>query len=367
MNIQQWFPVIKWWVWIAITLSFPIGAGGWGLVQLFQLPELPDCLSESSRASASAVFYCGKAIADEQDVDKLSQAIELVSKLPASHPQYKMAEHLMEQWSQAVLRLGENAFQQGDIDRAVDIVKNIPDNVPTYKLVDNRIKQWRSVWSKASVIYEDAVAKLEKDDRENSYIALTEARKLLKIGNDYWETTKYQELVAQIQDIREKQEEQAAEEEKYRQAIAKQEPEKIDNWEQEQEAQDVAYLTRARNLAKSQKVEEMIDGISEASMVSYGRYYEEAQKLIAELRQNIEIVDDRSSLEQAKKLANRNDLISLQMAINEASLITEGRPLYKEANEHIAKWNAKVLKLQSQTQPNHITAGSEQLSVNGEQ
>lgn len=350
MNIQQWFPVIKWWVWIAITLSFPVGAGGWGLVQLLQLPELPDCLSESSRTSASVVFYCGKAIADEQDVDKLYQAIELVSSLPAAHPQYQMAEQMMEQWSQAILRLGENAFQQGDIDRAVDIVKKIPDNVPTYKLVNNRVKQWRSVWSKASVIYENAVAKLEKDDRDNSYIALTKARELLKIGNDYWETTKYQELVAQIQDIREKQEERAAEEEKYRLSIAKKEPEKIENWEHEQEAQDVTYLTRARNLAKSQKVEEMIDGISEASMVSYGRHYNEAQKLIAEIRQNIEIVDDRSSLEQAKKLASRDDLISLQMAINEASLITEGRPLYKEANEHIAKWNAKVLKLQNSDQ-----------------
>ncbi|GAA6620947.1 hypothetical protein [Scytonema sp. NUACC26] len=354
MNIQQWFPVIKWWIGIAITLSFPVGVGGWGLAQLFQLPELPNCLSELSQTSAATVFYCGKAIADEQDVDKLSQAIELVSSLPASHPQYEIARQVKDQWSQAILRLGENAFQQGDIDRAIDILKKIPDNVPTYKLVDNRVKQWRNIWSKASVIYENAVATLGKDDRENAYIALTEARKLLKIGNDYWETTKYQELVAQIQDVREEQEERAAEEEKYRQAIAKQKPEKIETWEQEQEAQDVAYLTKARNLAKSQKVEEMIDGISEASMVSYGRYYNEAQKLIADIRQNIEIVDDRSSLEQAKKLASRDDLLSLQMAINEASLITEGRPLYKEANEHIAKWNAKVLKLQnSETVTSH--------------
>lgn len=210
MNVQQWFPVLKWWVWIAITLSFPVGAGAWGLAQLFQLPELPDCLSESSKTSTSTILYCGKAIADEQDVEKLTQAIELVSNIEASHPQHQIAEQLIEQWSQAILRLGENAFQQGDIDRAVDILKNIPHNVSTYKLVDNRIKQWRSVWSKASVIYENAIAKLEKDERNNSYIALTEARKLLQIGNDYWETTKYQELVAQIHDIREKQEEQAA-------------------------------------------------------------------------------------------------------------------------------------------------------------
>ncbi|GAB1540799.1 hypothetical protein NUACC21_34680 [Scytonema sp. NUACC21] len=367
INMRQWFPVIRWWFWIAITLSFPIGAAGWGLVQLLQLPELPNCLSESSQASSASVFYCAQAIADEQDADKLYKAIELANSLPEDHPQHEMAEQLVDKWSQTILRLGENAFQQGDIDKAVDLVKGIPTNVPSYKLVDNRIIQWKSVWSKASEIYVNAVAKLEQDDRDNSFAALATARGLLKVGNDYWATTKYQELVAQIQDVKEQNEEREAKEEKYRQTIAKKEPETIENWDKEQEAQDIAYLEKARTLANSAKVEDMIDAISEASMVSYGRHYQDAQKLIAVIRQNIDIADDRSSLEQAKKLASHNDLPSLQMAINEASLITEGRPLYKEANEHIAKWNEKVLKLQSQTQPNHITAGSEQLSVNSEQ
>lgn len=352
--MQQRFPAIKaikWWLWIAITLSFPIGAGGWGLLQLIQMPELPDCLSELRlQDSAASVFYCAKTIADEQDVNKLYTAIELVDSVPMDDPQRPMAERLIQEWSQSIIRLGENAFQQGDIDAAVEIVKQIPVNVSVHKIVDNQIKKWNSIWSKAEDIYENAVVKINEDNRDNYYLALLKAKELLKLGNDYWATTKYQELVAQIQEIKEKNEEQEASEKKQLQVTNTQELEKINQWEQEQEVQDLAYLKKARELANSGKIEDMIDAISEASMVTYGRHYEEAQTLIAQIRQQIEVADDRSSLEKAKELASQNDLVSLEMAINEASIIQNGHPLYKEASEQISKWTERKLKLQSQNQ-----------------
>ncbi|MEC4814828.1 MAG: hypothetical protein SAK29_16330 [Scytonema sp. PMC 1069.18] len=347
--MQQWFRAIKWWFAILIMLFFPIGAAGWGLTQLLQLPALPNCVSESlSKDSSTSVFYCAKAIADDEDADKLSQAIELVNSLPKNHPQRPIAKQLSEEWSQAILRLGESAFQQGNIDQAVDIAKQIPDYVSTYQLADKRIKEWNSIWSKASKIYNIALAKINEVDPKNSYLALNKAKELLKIGNDYWETTKYQELVAQIQDIKEKKEEIQAIANKERLAKTTTEPEKMEYLDRQQEEQDLVYLDKARMLAQSGKIEDMIDAIGEASMVASRRYSEEAQKLIADIRRQMDIADDRTSLNRAKELASQNDVVSLEMAISEASFITQGTPLYKEANEYIAKWNKLLLKLQSQ-------------------
>jgi hypothetical protein len=349
--MKKWFHAIKWWIGILIMLFFPIGAAGWGLTQLLQLPARPNCVSESlSEDAGTSFFYCAKAIANDQDADKLSRAIELVNSIPKNHPQRPMAEQLSEEWSQAILRLGESAFQQGNIDQAVDIAQQIPDDVSAYQQADKRIKQWNSIWSKASKIYESALAKINEDDPKNSYLALNTAKELLKIGNDYWETTKYQELVAQIQDIKEKKEEQQAIAENDRLADTATEPEKMEYeyLDRQQEDRDLAYLEKARTLAQSGKIEDMIDAIGEASMVASSRYYEEAQKVIADIRRQMDIADDRASLDRAKELASHNDIVSLEMAINEASFITQGNPLYQEANEYIARWNKLLLKLQSQ-------------------
>jgi hypothetical protein len=346
------YKLTKWWFWIVIALSFSIGTGGWGLLQLLQLPALPDCLSESwlNNSTTSVVFYCAQTITDEKDVDKLSTAIELVNSLPHSHPQRAMAESLIEQWSQAILDLGENAFQQGELDKAVNIAQQVPVNVPAHQLVDKRIKEWNSIWSKAGEIYETALGKMNQDDQENSYLAFTTAKELLNLGNDYWATTKYQELVAQIHDFREHKEQDEQEKEfadNALQAEISESEDLINQWKLEPEARDELYLKKARILANSKKVEDLLDAINEASMVSYGRHYEAAQKVIAHARLQLDIADDLSYLEHAKELASHNDLVSLQMAINEASLIHKERPLYKEANEHIREWNKKLLELQA--------------------
>lgn len=330
-------------------LSIPSGVGVWALIQLLQLPELPDCLSEFlSMDSAASVFYCATTIANEQDADKLYKAIVLINTLRTDDPQRPMGDRLIEQWSQTILNLGEIAFQQGDLDKAVDMVKQIPVNVPAHKLADNRIKQWKSIWSKAEAIYETAAAKMDEDSRDNWYLALSKAKELLKVGNDYWATTKYQELVHEIQDIKEKKEEWNKLAEDSRKAETTKEPETINQWELDQQTQDLAQLKKARILASSGKIEDMRDAINGASMIVSGRYYQEAQKLIATTNRQIEIADDRSSLKQAQQLASTNDVVSLQMAINEARLIANERPLYKEANEQIAKWTDKMSKLQAQ-------------------
>lgn len=328
-------------------LSLPGGFGVWGVSQLLQLPELPDCISQLNlKDSTASVFYCATKTADDLDANKLSKAIELVNSLPTEHPQRSMSDRMIEKWSQAILRLGETAFQQGDIDKAVDMVKLIPDNVSAHQLANNQIEKWKSIWSKGEAIYDAAVAKVQENDRDNSYLALIKAKELLNLGNDFWATTKYQELIHKIQEIKEKNVQARAQEEKYRLAETKKQLEIINTTEQEQQAQDLAQLNKARKEAKSGNIEDMKDAITQASMIVSGHYYDEAQEFITNTKRQIEIASAPSSHKVANELANKNDAESLQTAINQARLITDDRPLYKEANEHIAKWNQQILKVQ---------------------
>ncbi len=352
----------KYWFWlIPLILFLPAGVGIWGVLQILYLPEIPNCESESwSSDAASARFYCAYKLADEQNADKLHQAIELINSLPSDHPLRRDSDRLISLWSQTILRLAENTFQEGDLGKAVDMVKLIPHNLTVYQLADERRQQWQSIWSKSETIYKASVDLVESDDIDKSYLALTKAKELWRVGNHFWGTTKYQELAYLVQDAKEKKEQQQKIEAELK-AQAKtpeanvssldQSDQSLKKWQQEQETQDLAQLKKAQKLASSGKNDDLRDAINEAYMVTSKPHYEEAQKLINNWQQQMENIEDKSSLQRAQDLAKQNDIASLETAVSEARSITSGHSLYKEANRHIEQWNNRISKLHQATQP----------------
>jgi hypothetical protein len=354
MNIQCFKP-IKWWYWLAGILLLTSGVGVGALIFLMQTPQAFDCVSESgAKNSAASVIYCATTTVDEQDPGSLSRVIELVDSIPKDNPLRHSGDRLIEKWSQAILRLSEKAFQEGDLHKAVNTAKLIPVNIKLHPLANEQIKKWQSTWSKAEAIYQAAEEKMqEREDNNRShnwYVALTKAKELRKLDNNYWGTTKYQELVHNIQDIRERNEEGQKKEENVSKNL-----DNITSFEVEQKESDLAQLKKAKLLASSGKIEDMRDAITEAQMVYSDVYLQEAQKLIATIEGKIEISEDRDYLDNAQKSAIKNDVISLQMAIGEASMITKERPLYKEANHNIAKWNKQISQLTAQVDKENET------------
>jgi hypothetical protein len=355
MNIQCSKP-IKWWYWIAgILLLTTSGVGVSAFIFLMQTPQAFDCVSESgAKDSAASVIYCATTTVDEQDAGSLSRVIELVDSIPKDNPLRHSGDRLIEQWSQALLRLSEKAFQEGDLHKAVDTAKLIPVNIKLHLSANEQIKKWQSTWSKAEAIYQAAEEKMqEKEDKNKShnwYVALTKAKELRKLDNNYWGTTKYQELVHNIQDIRERNEQGEKKEEKIDKDL-----EPITQLDVEQKESDIAQLKKAKSLASSGKIEDMRDAITEAHMVYSDVYSQEAKNFIATIEHKIEISEDRDSLATAEKSASKNDVMSLQTAISEASMITKERPLYKEANQDIAKWNKQILQLTAKVEKENKT------------
>jgi hypothetical protein len=342
MNIQS-FQSNKWWHWILGTLIITIGVTSGALVFLMQLPQ-SNCHSESeSTNSASARMYCAISSVDEQNPEKLIRAIQLINAIPKSNPLRSNSDKLMMRWSQALIELSEETFQQGDLNQAIDLVKKLPDNLSIHEKIPAKIQEWQSIWVQAEEIYKAAEATMKADESKNWYAAITKAKNLKSIKNEYWSTTKYYQLLHHIQGIKEAKEKQKSGAEiadkKAKESFSNQ-----NSGDGEQEITDLAHLQKARIIARSGKIDDMRNALMEASMVISDAHSQDARTFIKDLENQIAIKEDNSYLLEAKKLASKKDDFSLEMAINEASLIDKKRPLYKQANEYIQSWKSQRKK-----------------------
>jgi hypothetical protein len=336
MNIRSFRPN-KWWYWILGILLVTSGLTTSSLTFLVQLPQF-NCQSESeSINTASARVYCASTMVDERNPEKLLEAIKLVNVIPPTNPLRSNSDKLLTRWSQAMIQLSEESFQKGDLRQAIDLAKQLPDNISINQQIPTKIKEWQSVWSEAEDIYKAAEATMNADEAKNWYVAITKAKELKSIKNEYWATTKYQELIYSIQAIKEKRE-RSADSEKSPDKVADKNSTGKNLVATEQEKEDLSQLKKARTLASSGKTNDMRNALMEASLVISDAHYQDARMFIQTLEIQIAHNEDNSYLEEAKKLAEKKDSFSLEMAINEASLIGKERPLYQQASQHIKLW-----------------------------
>ncbi|MEA5570778.1 hypothetical protein [Calothrix sp. UHCC 0171] len=351
MNLQ-YLKLIKWWV-VGVVAMFLLtaGVGVAAFVYLTRSPEVANCQSDSlSEDAASTIIYCANKIADEQNAEKLSQAIRLANSIPKDNPLRPNAEQLIKKWSQALLNLSENAFHEGNLERAIKLVEVIPRHLTLYQSAKKQTQEWQNIWSTAEDIYKTVAAKIdEENDSKTSYLIFVKAQELKKLNNQYWASKKYQELIYNIQSAKESKE--AKEKAEQEANLAKSETDSNPSiFDASQLQEDEAQLEKARTLANSSNIDDMRSALIEASMVISEGHRQQADKLIQTIEHKIATSEDSSYLDSAKKLAAKNDAISLEMAINEASLIGKERPLYQQANQQMALWKQKKSLLESQPQ-----------------
>ncbi|MBW4443158.1 MAG: hypothetical protein KME10_18350 [Plectolyngbya sp. WJT66-NPBG17] len=111
----------------------------------------------------------------------------------------------------------------------------------------------------------------------------------------------------------------------------------IAQWRKElQSMQDRPVLTRAEQVAKSGKVGNLRSAIALASLVKPQRSLRiQAQTNIADWTNQIEIIEDRPIINNARAIAQTGQL---GQAINVAGSIRPGRALYNEAQGLIGEW-----------------------------
>ncbi|HBL10272.1 MAG TPA: chromosome segregation ATPase [Cyanobacteria bacterium UBA11162] len=328
---------VGWWFWAVLIVLISGGVGFMSVALLLKLPAVPNCPSTFwPTASAAMRLYCAQLAANKQTADDLLEAIALVEALPENHPLRPEINRHIEQWSEDILKIGEEKFQAGQLSEAIDIAKRIPFKSKAYELVQKRIDQWQTIWAKAEAIYEKAEQQLKQS---NWTQAFREAVRLTSVENKYWATVKYNQLTDLIQIAREASQQ----------------------------------LDKAYQLSKSNRVDDILAAIQEAEKIPPNSFaYTEARQLIDDCgtklvklaRERLEQRNWQGVLEIANKLPDsvklpelKADLIDLANAISRASSgttsdietaiasvqsLSSERPLYNEAQELINRWQREI-------------------------
>lgn len=341
MGLAPWQRLTMLGVAIVVAVVIPAAAGMMAVQHLLQVADSPDCrASLSSDDALSARIYCADELARNQTVEGLRDGIKLVSSIPADAPLRATGDRRIEQWSQELLNLAETAYQEGDLDRAIATARTIPMSSSVYPAASDRIDQWKKTWERAEEVIQETKASIV---RQEWTPALNAARELVKLGNRYWETNRYQELLDEVQAGKDQQKAEKAADAKVRASRAVQ---TFTKWEQGFEAEAVARLNRAKNLARSGNLKGLKAAIAEAQQIYYGTpAYEEAQKQLQTWQRQSETIEDRYHLDRAVRLANRGNEDALQAAIDEAFMVSPTGELYEEARTRIDQWMDQVYRI----------------------
>lgn len=341
---------------LVLLLALPLGVGWWA-VELLRFQQLSGCQSlkdvdSQADDSVAMTFYCAQLSGGQRTVDSLTEAIRAARSVPPDHPLAAQSDRKVEQWSQNLLELAEDSFQTGKLEDAIDTARRIPVTTSVYRQADEQIKVWQAVWDQAQLIDSDAQAFADREDWDQAF---EKARALRSLGNRYWSSDRYQELVQKIQDAKEEKATLAkAEQERKKKAPSTSTlpPDPLANWQQQQEREAAANLDRARKLAAAGTVDGLRAATDAAGQVLFGtRRYEEAQRLIDRWHNQIQEVEDRPYLKRAVQLASKGDTSSLQAAIAEASNVSFGSSLYQEAQDKIGQWTERLQALNLQSYP----------------
>jgi hypothetical protein len=343
---------LPWWVWVGLmVVPIAAGAGAFWLMGQMDALECRSLGAGGSNEPDSTRLYCAQMLADRRTPQDLAEAIQLADSIAFDHPLRSDSDRRIQQWSDRLLELAEATYHDGKLDESLELLRAIPAQAAVYDGAMRRIDDWQRIWQEAQGIYDEAQKNLEEG---NFNLAQSEARKLLKLPNEHWRSTRFQELVNQIQ---------AAREDKKKQKVATT-PKKpatdvngsalnsddlMARWNKEQEGEAGARLQKAQQIAAAGDVASLRDAIAEAQLVFSGTsHYREAQNRISDWNRRIEAIEDRPYLDRAATLANKGDLASLQAAISEANNIYFGRALYKEAQSNIDRWTIQAKELSDQ-------------------
>lgn len=345
--------------WMLLMVTFPVGAAAFGLFWLSET-ENSECRSvrNASTLSDSTRLYCAQTVAQRETPEALAEAIQFADTVAYDHPLRPDSDRLIRQWSGRLLEMGEGSFQAGRLDEALKLVQAIPTDTTVYETATTRTQEWKAIWEEAETIYDDAQSAL---DDNQILMALGEARKLVRVKNEYWNTTRFQELVNQIQATKDDKKTAGNTKKPDKQtpvsATALNTDDLMSQWQKEQDAEAAQHLSKAQQLATVGNVNGLKAAISEAELVFSGTaQYPQAQKLIADWNRQVEAIEDRPYLDRAMQLAQKGDLASLQAAISEANNIYFGRSLYREAQSKIDEWTNQARELHNQQYSQQLPA-----------
>ena len=222
------------------------------------------------------------------------------------------------------------------LEQAIATARKIPEDLSAYKLVDEQIDEWESIWAKAEGIYQRAEDELGKNQWQSAFML---AAKLLRVDNNYWSSTKYDQLNRII-------------------ASAREDSEKLAKAESLASSKVVDNLLQAIKLAESIGPDSYLYKKAQTSIPAFGRKMlnlaqaklnaRDADAAVDIANQIPEIsglqaeVEDFVAIADAQRNAWIGTVSSLQTANSQAQEINPSRPVYDKAQQLIARWQLEI-------------------------
>ncbi len=337
--------------WELALLGFSLGVSLVASLILLRAPGAPRCQGVFwPLASVSDRLYCAQAAAATHTVDGLGEAMTLIDGLPAKTPLHDLFTQYLQDWSDQILRLAATRVDQGDLEGGIAAVQKIPPDSPTHAKALAQVKAWQALWAQGEQVLNQSQAALNQGLWAK---ALTLAGGLENLDNQYWATTRYNQLTQTIEAAR----------------------------------TDANHLRQARELAGRGDVADLLAAINLVQGISpTSALHDQAQVVVNQLgeqmltlaqqsldRHNLPVataialqipasagmaqqVEDFLYLAQAQAQAWPTTIPALEQAIATATALPQDRPLYPRAQSLIHGWQQEIAALPILAQARSLAA-----------
>lgn len=327
----------SWPLWTMGALVAVMGIGAVSAVALFRIPNLPNCRAIFwPAASASTRLQCAEAFADQRTVEGYLEAIALIEALPPDHPLRGEINQRIETWADRILDLAEQSFQSGQLQEAIATAQRIPRHTAAAQVVEERVTEWNQIWQEAEAIYAAAEADLANLEFQDAF---TKATQLLKVRNDYWNTTRYNELTGQI-------------------TVARDTLNQLGQAKRLAEQRTLAALKEAIALVQQVPSDNPLYGEAQDVLGEFGnillemaenalsqRNANDAQQMLTAIPSGLDLgadIADMRTIIEASELSWQGGITGLEGAISRLQSLDSSRPRYGMAQQLMGQWRTEI-------------------------
>jgi len=251
-----------------------------------------------------------RQLAASSDLAKLQQAVNLARQINLGSQVWQQAEAEVDGWSQTLLKAGLDRWQAGDRQAALALVRGVPPSPHLYPEAADLLRLSHAQ-QLASTVSLDGPALKPRYGTMLNLMAAIAATQQISDGSLF-----------------------AEEGQRF-----------LPDWQAQLE--DLRCLKFADLLASLGRRPTYELAIEQAQQVELGRPRRlQGQTLIADWRLSLERLEDRPLLLGAKALARPGTIPALQAAIDQAAQVQMGRPLRVEAQTLIADWRQEIQVIQ---------------------
>jgi len=171
------------------------GLGLLSLVWLTTLPPMPQCERVSAISPDTEQLYCVREAARSGKVADLKTAVELVQDWTPNHPLYSESQQGLTQWSQTLLEIARQRYQDSDLKGALEVAGLVPESSSLYEDAQVAIAEWQGEWEQGEEIYNIAQEALAD---QVWHIASEQLVALGQLKTPYWREHRMAMLTNQI-------------------------------------------------------------------------------------------------------------------------------------------------------------------------